>query len=390
MIGGDVLEIQNSYILLYKHKQNKKNAHNINNNKDGTIVLTTKVDDPVRDYFSECFAEIEKIEKITGFYAKYKCRLKNDKNFSVIIVLRNIKADYYIDVIVSGKTRERIIHKMELIHSSLNKTNICEEYTFIVSYDSISEYYCNKMSDVLNELERKLRKLLYLIYTARYRDEYIKYTFVDNLLSPVSKEQVISRLKKQADSKDKRTLEQRFFEEFEYQHYNHLLFFPKWTSVDIQNKEEFFSESQNWEEIDKEKIYQKIKEFLPQSDWERFYSGNVKNSDLVENLMSDIKQQRNKVAHYKTISRQDYMAFMRSANELFTIINDAMELTTTKEFFEQFKKRFFESHNEVMKKMMSIFEQHAVNLVRNVFDINMYDEPELESEDGNNGEPITN
>ena len=40
--------------------------------------------------------------------------------------------------------------------------------------------------------------------------------------------------------------------------------------------------------------------------------------------------------------------------------------------------------------MMSIFEQHAVNLVRNVFDINMYDEPELESEDGNNGEPITN
>ena len=82
MIGGDVLEIQNSYILLYKHKQNKKNAHNINNNKDGTIVLTTKVDDPVRDYFSECFAEIEKIEKITGFYAKYKCRLKNDKNVS--------------------------------------------------------------------------------------------------------------------------------------------------------------------------------------------------------------------------------------------------------------------------------------------------------------------
>ncbi len=378
------MELQNSYILLYKYKDNEENTSNINNDEETRIVLSTKEDNPIDDYFAECFAEIKEVEKTSGFYAKYKCRLKKDKNFNVIIILKNIKADYYIDVIVSGKTRERIIHKMELIHSSLNKTKISEENTFIVSYDSISEYYCNKMSAVLNELERKLRKLLYLIYTARYRDEYIEYTFVDNILSPMTKEQVISRLRKQADKSDKRTLEQRFFDEFEYQHYSHLLFFPKWTNEDMQNKEKFFSESQNCKGIDKETINKKIKEFLPQSDWERFYSGKVKNSDSAKKLISEIQKHRNKIAHYKTISKNDYTEFMQSADELFVIINDAMNMTTTKDFFEQFKKRLFESYNEVMKKLTSIFEEYTVDLIRN-FNINGYDVFELESEDNDNG-----
>ena len=51
----------------------------------------------------------------------------------------------------------------------------------VISYDAISEYYCNKIYPKLNELERNLRKLLFNIYIVNFGKDYYKATVSEDL-----------------------------------------------------------------------------------------------------------------------------------------------------------------------------------------------------------------
>ena len=51
----------------------------------------------------------------------------------------------------------------------------------IVSYDSVSEYYCNKAYPKLNKLERNLRKLLFNTYTVNFGVDYYQKTVSPDL-----------------------------------------------------------------------------------------------------------------------------------------------------------------------------------------------------------------
>lgn len=184
-----IMEITNSYILL--DKENKKEEpvekDDNNSNEQHTIALSTKIYEPLKEYLSDCFAEIKKTNDISSLIMLYECRFKHHKTSNTIVVVHCVRGDYYVDVTVSGKSEDKIIKQMELIHTTLEDSKASEKYTLITSYDSVSKYYCNKMYPLLNEVERKLRKLLYIMYTLRYRKDYIDYTFIDNILSPVSK-----------------------------------------------------------------------------------------------------------------------------------------------------------------------------------------------------------
>ena len=49
-------------------------------------------------------------------------------------------------------------------------------YVSIISYDYTSEYYCNKLFPFLNEFERKLRKVLFNVYTLNFNLNYYAAT----------------------------------------------------------------------------------------------------------------------------------------------------------------------------------------------------------------------
>lgn len=51
-------------------------------------------------------------------------------------------------------------------------SGVRDEYVDIISYDAISEFYCNKILPKLNTLERNLRKLLFNIYIVNFGKEF--------------------------------------------------------------------------------------------------------------------------------------------------------------------------------------------------------------------------
>ena len=364
-----IMEITNSYILL--DKENKKEEpvekDDNNSNEQHTIALSTKIYEPLKEYLSDCFAEIKKTNDISSLIMLYECRFKHHKTSNTIVVVHCVRGDYYVDVTVSGKSEDKIIKQMELIHTTLEDSKASEKYTLITSYDSVSKYYCNKMYPLLNEVERKLRKLLYIMYTLRYRKDYIDYTFIDNILSPVSKKAIIDKLKSQKDSGDKRKLEQRFFEEFEYNHYKHLLFFPKWTAIDIANKENFLKVNLDLAKLSDEELRERFSVFTPMSDWEKHFSSKVDKDISGEMLISNVQKPRNKVAHYKTITKDEYNDFLENVHKLIEVIDNTIEVTTSKDFIEETMKHYTQSISELLEPLQKSIRICMDNLFDSMF-----------------------
>lgn len=363
-----VVELTNSYILLEKEniKEEIINKDDKNSNQKHAIVLSTNKYEPVKEFLSDCFADIRTIKDISSFKTLYECRFKHYKISNTRLVVYCVRGDYYVDITVSGKSEEKIINQMELIHTTLEMSKASEKYTLITSYDSVSEYYCNKMYPLINEVERKLRKLLYVIYTLRYRKDYIDYTFVDNILDPLSKKDIIEKLKKQKDSGDKRKLEQRFFEEFEYQHYKHLLFLPKWTITDIANKEEFLKTNQDLTKLSDEKLREYFLEFTPMSDWDKHFSNKVDKEISGIELISKVQKPRNKVAHYKTVSNDEYNAFIENVQVLIEVIDNAVALTISKDFVDETMKNYTKRIREKLEPLEKTMSSYMNNLVESM------------------------
>ncbi len=348
-------------------RPSKENTNNTSDIQEKTIVLPTKEYDLVQECFSECFSEIVTIEKISGFYAKYNCRLKNDKSFNVIIISRNIKADYYIDIIVSGKTMERIIHKIELIHSSLNKTNICEKYTVIISYDSISEYYCNKILPKLNMLERNLRKLMFNIYTLNFGRKYFQATISEELQKKIKG---VIQAKGSEEKKETKRL-QEFFYFLEFADIQKILFTPKWTGIDEQERNKFLEKNNNLSELSDEKLRNAFLDFSPKSDWERFFSEKINISNIQE-IIDKIRSYRNSIAHFKFFSRKDYDSCERLITELNLEIIKAIKISEEKDFanknIEIISNSLLELSKKIAKSLTLIVEAQ-----KQLFDNSMID-----------------
>ena len=79
------------------------------------------------------------------------------KSVGISIISKKVIDSYYVNIVVVGKTRVQIIEVLEYVHSTLFAAGIEEDYISIVSYDAISEYYCNILYPKLNRLERNLR-----------------------------------------------------------------------------------------------------------------------------------------------------------------------------------------------------------------------------------------
>ena len=348
-----ILEMTNSYILLCKENKKeepfKKDDNNSASNQQHTIVLSTKIYEPLKEYISGCFSDIKTVKNISSFITLYECRFKHYKTSNTRIVVHCVRGDYYVEATVSGKSEDKIIKQMELIHTTLEKSKASEQFTLITSYDSVSEYYCNKMYPLLNEVERKLRKLLYIIYTLRYRKDYIEYTFVENTLSPESKKNIEAYLKKEIGTGNREIWRQKYFEQFEYKHYKHLLFYPKWTVIDINNKEEFLKSNPDLSKLSDEELRERFSAFTPMSDWEKHFSSKVDKDISGEALISNVQKPRNKVAHYKTITKDEYDAFLKNVHKLIEVIDKTIEVTTSKDFIDETMKHYTQKISEVLE-----------------------------------------
>lgn len=350
------MELQNSYIFL-KHPFKEDKSHYIDENGNQVFVVGRNV----YSYIKKVFPSTSKVDDIDDFYNKKftSSIILNDVSYNVSFKLTEVTDISYLDVSVEGKTKSQIITCLEYIQEKILRSGIRENFVDIISYDAISEYYCNKIFSKLNTLERNLRKLLFNIYVLNFGKDYYHATMADELQKKIKKlintggnNEKKRQIKEdyKVNSKQAENIErlQEFFYSFEFKDIQTFLFEVNWTRVEEEAKEKFLSEHKDLSQLSDVELRNAFSSFTPKSDWERFFNDKIQLTNI-KYMIEQIRWYRNKVAHFKFFYKNDYDSCNKLILKLNRAILKAINITEEKDFREK--------NAEALKKALSGFSE---------------------------------
>ena len=230
-----------------------------------------------------------------------------------------------MDIEVEGKTKVQIIKCLEYIEETLFSSGIEDDYICVISYDAVSEYYCNKIYPKLNTLERKLRRLLYNTYIVNFGLEYYEQTIIKDV-----KDNAKKRIGKKGNKQEKRN--KVFFDYVDFGDIQRTLFTATWNEYDEKQKQKFLDAHPDLSELSDEVLRDKFSEFSPKSDWKRFFAHKTDDTIMVENTINEIREFRNQVAHCKHFSSDEYKECAAAIRKLSRAIDQAIKITEEQDF----------------------------------------------------------
>lgn len=320
--------LHNNYIFLPKTK--KEDSSVSSKNTGNAIHLNIKKS--ISSYIKSIFGEpISKDKENIVFKITYTYEMEIESiKYNVVFTIHNITKYFYLDICVKGEKTSQVINALEYIQDKLVNSTIEKQYIMIVSYDSISEYYCNKAYPKLNKLERNLRKLLFNTYTVNFGVDYYQNTISQDLQKKIKG--VIQAKGNEENKQIERN--KKFFYSMEFSDIQALLFAKKWTKIDEKNKIEFLLKHEKLTELPEEELRAAFDEFLPRSDWERLFADKIDNCEI-EKMIEMVRLTRNDIAHCKFFYKEEYLSFNESVTILNKLILKAIKLTEEKDFVKK-------------------------------------------------------
>lgn len=344
------MEYKNSYIFLKRKKEVKKDK------KDNAIVIS--LSSSFKELLKETFKNISFDEKndfdiINSGTFKIK---NNNENVDVWFKYHNVWSNYYLDVIVKSRKKQDAINILEGVNASLmDKENIFDSsFVSIVSYDYISEYYCNKLFPYLNEFERKLRKILFSIYTLNFNLEYYSATTSEEFQKGLKQKSNISK----DDNIPKQDCYIKLgFYSLDYSDIDKLLFTKSTTLKEEQKLEKFLSKNQDLTKLSDSEIREAFKLCSNKTDWERFF-GDKNFDDNFQQILNDIRNFRNNIAHCKFISKEQYENCIDILKKTTKSLDIAIKITEEKDFIN----KNFELQHESFDRLAKTMRETVLNI----------------------------
>lgn len=315
--------MQNCYIFL-------KNLDNQDNQKKTTA---TKV---VPSIYSLVIKEFPNATRIKNneesHFFKKTLNIKisvNNTDIDATITIFDVKDATYVNVTVDANDVCSSINCLEKIHLAFSSFASGDNYIMVISYDAISEYYCNKIFPKLNKLERDLRRLLLNTYTINFGRNY--FDDIDVALQEKAK----SIIKATGGNKKKeRERLQNFFYSFEFSDIKTLLFTPRWKESDEKQKQEFLSTHPDLSLLSDSELRNCFTKFSNKSEWDRYFADRINGFDPQE-VLELIRKYRNNIAHCKFFYKDDYEKCYNAIEQFDSAIISAIEITEEKDFLDK-------------------------------------------------------
>lgn len=308
------MQLQNSYIFLPKKKETSKEK------EDGVIHVS------FISYLKNAFPTAIKTSERNTFKSEYTVEI-DGSSLETRILIYNVVENYYLDIVVTGKSKAQIIKGLEYMQEAIDKSEISKGYIEIISYDAVSEYYCNKVYPKLNKLERNLRKLLFSTYVVNFGRDYYQTTISSDL-----RDKINSVIHARGNKEQKEiTRLQEFFYSLEFVDVQQMLFVPQWTEVDEKSKIDFLESHDDLSKLADNELRKAFSEITPKSDWERFFADKM-DADVIQSLIEKIRKSRNSIAHCKFFSRAEYEACNKAMDNFNKAIESAIAETESKDF----------------------------------------------------------
>ena len=275
--------------------------------------------------FNRLFDNIHKDEMNSTIYKAVYVKDTFDPKCLASIDIYTVKPNSYLNITVESPTKSKAIKELEEFHKQINNCReLNDSYVIIVSYDAISEYYCNKIYPKINKMERLLRRLCFNIYIFNYGNDYFTKTIDDNLQEEI---------KKRINNKSKKIRLQRFFYSLDFGQLETMLFVPHWTEVENDTLNSILMK-ENLSELSDQELRDAFVKCQPTSDWDRLFSDKMSDIDA-HDLIHRVHDYRNNVAHSKFFYYKDYFECNKLLNQLIKSINKAISITEDKDFIEK-------------------------------------------------------
>lgn len=318
------MQLQSSYIFL-PNPYSKKPS----NWEDENGVLHIETGHSVYTHIKKAFPDMTSKE-IEGAYFQYEYSFSiqlDEQSVAISIISKNVGDSYYVTISAKGEREAQLIEALEYVHGALFATKMEEDYIAIISYDAVSEYYCNKLYPKLNNFERNLRKLLFNIYVLNFGKEYFQATTTKEMQD---KAKSIIQAKGGAEKKEIQYIKQYFYS-LEYAAIQQFLFTPRWTKIDEENKKSFLDANGDLSALSDEELRTAINGISPKSDWERFFAEKFQGINIEKDIEA-VRVIRNSVAHCKFLQKEQYDSCCETIDNLNTALNRAITITEEKDF----------------------------------------------------------
>lgn len=257
-------------------------------------------------------------------------------------------------------TKVNSISNIESIDEKINKF-MKENYIVITSYDCISEFYCNKIYKKLNNFERKLKELIFDIYTFSYGMNYYDRNFSDELKQKVkqSRDKSIS-----TDEKNIEQLKQSLYE-LDYNDIMKLLFTQKWLLDDEKEKFKLIEKIEK-DELPSNELVDYIENIRPKSDWDRLFLPQIGEISNIEESIDNLRKLRNRVAHCKFFRKEHYEECLKLLNDLNKQLNKALIIVMNIDFQElnaRYLSEDFHKSLGILQESLAAFGKNITNMM---------------------------
>ena len=344
------MKIVNSYVFLLREKSKmtededgnlfldlSKNVHTLLKKSFDIIEDDVTFDDlesPTPE-IEQRFQKMIKGIKTGVFTVRNKCINASYK-------ISTVDTTEYLDIEVEGSNKNSLISLMQKFHNKIvgNKSMFAKDFIVITSYDSISDYYCNKIYSLLSKFERTLRKLLLIVYTSQFKKAYFEET---------TSEEIKSHAKKIIKNKNDDIRLQNYLYSLDFGMMRNLLFEKRWTSYDEKNLDKYLKKNKDLTTLSDDELRKKINSIRPSSDWEKLFCNKGFDDDF-EVMIARIGELRNLVAHNKIFTKEQYFELKELLEGNINVLEQAILLTEE----EDFKKLNEEKHEETLERIREI------------------------------------
>lgn len=220
----------------------------------------------------------------------------------------------YLEMETVGLRINKATDRMKKLDDAFRQSPLQKYYYYIKEYDGISESFCIRLYPKYAQFERKLRQLILLVLTKAYGKSWTDETISEEMMDKI-KENAKGNFKLNSvlENMDLATLEEYLFGKREPQ-YREII------STDLS--------VEKVTKMSKEELCIVIEKMRANSLWERNFS-SYGDGVLWENRIKSVHNVRNKVAHQKTITEEEYKKTNKSLNsinrELDKVISNIQE-----------------------------------------------------------------
>lgn len=254
-------------------------------------------------YFDLCAAlkkKYSKCEEVAeGSALKIEHTFHNEtKNCYFVYKKSSSIARHYVSVFTL-ETGTAGLELLEEVCNTVFKTDsvLSNYYDIIVLRDGISEKYSNRIFPKFNEYERKLKALMFAVYTQEYGSAYIQ----------VVQSHVENSIKGAPKNKKELSRVQEMFFALTLGDIQNVLFTPYWSPADENYYYALLNDSCDYSKCSNEEIRQLFSTLKPKCDWDKFFAKLFREEDMPD-IIDELRNYRNLVAHCKSFSTEQYIA----------------------------------------------------------------------------------